>query len=100
MSDGGKSFIAQLRAKPGRADELARLQTELKSLVFKHEPDARVYELFRSETDPNLFVVVATFQDDAAFDTHMAIDFHERLVPPILDCVDGEMQIEYYRSLG
>ncbi|HET8612197.1 MAG TPA: antibiotic biosynthesis monooxygenase family protein [Sphingomonas sp.] len=95
----GKSFIAELRAKPGRRDELIRLQAELKSLVFEKEPDALIYELFQSEDDPDLFQVIATFRHDAAFEHHMRIDFHDRLVPPILDCVDGEMKIAFYRSL-
>lgn len=95
----GKSFIAQLRAKPGRREELIALQGEMKSLAFEHEPGVVVYELFQSEDDPDLFQVVATFKDDAAFDTHMSIDFHDRLVPPILDCVDGEMEIAFYRSV-
>ncbi len=95
----GKSFIAELRVRPGKREELIRLQQELKSLVFAQEPDALVYELFQSEDDPDLFQVVATFRDDAAFDHHMQIDFHDRLVPPILDCVDGEMKLSFYRSL-
>lgn len=95
----GKSFIAELRARPGKREELIRLQQELKSLVFAQEPDALVYELFQSEEDPDLFQVVATFRDDAAFDHHMQIDFHDRLVPPILDCVGGEMKLTFYRSL-
>ena len=95
----GKSFIAQLRAKPGRREELIALQGEMKSLAFEHEPGVVVYELFQSEDDPDLFQVVATFKDDAAFDTHMSIDFHDRLVPPILDCVEGEMEIAFYRSV-
>jgi quinol monooxygenase YgiN len=95
----GKSFIAELRARPGKREELIRLQQELKSLVLAQEPDALVYELFQSEEDPDLFQVVATFRDDAAFDHHMHIDFHDRLVPPILDCVDGEMKLTFYRSL-
>lgn len=96
----GKSFIAELRAKPGRRAELVALQAELKGLVFEREPDALVYELFQSDDDPDLFQIVATFRDDAAFDHHMQIDFHDRLVPPILDCVEGEMKIAFYRSLG
>jgi quinol monooxygenase YgiN len=96
----GKSFIAELRAKPGRGPELIALQAELKSLVFAQEPDALVYELFQSDDDPDLFQIVATFRDDAAFEHHMHIDFHDRLVPPILDCCDGEMKIAFYRSLG
>lgn len=95
----GKSFIAQLRAKPGRREELIALQGDMKSLAFEHEPGVVVYELFQSEDDPDLFQVVATFKDDAAFDTHMSIDFHDRLVPPILDCVEGEMEIAFYRSV-
>ncbi|MFZ5707446.1 MAG: putative quinol monooxygenase [Pseudomonadota bacterium] len=96
----GKSFIAELRAKPGRGPDLIALQCELKGLVFQNEPDALVYELFQSEEDPDLFQVVATFRDETAFDHHMHIDFHDRLVPPILDCVEGEMKIAFYRSLS
>jgi quinol monooxygenase YgiN len=95
-----KSFIAELRCKPDRREEMIRLQVELKGLVFQTEPDALVYELFQSDDDPDLFQVVATFRDDAAFDHHMQIDFHDRLVPPILDCLDGEMKLAFYRSLG
>lgn len=95
----GKSFIAELRARPEKRDDLIRLQAELKSLVHAQEPDALVYELLQSDADPDLFQVVATFRDDAAFDHHMGIDFHDRLVPPILDCLDGEMKLAFYRSI-
>lgn len=94
-----KSFIARLRTRPEKRDDLIALQTELKALVFAHEPDALVYELFQSETDPDLFECVATFRDEAAFDTHMTIDFHDRLVPPILECLAEDMTIAFYRSL-
>lgn len=95
----GKSFIAQLRTKPEKRAELIALQTELKQLVFANEPGAVVYELFQSEDDPDLFQCVATFKDDAAFETHMHIDFHDRLVPPILDCLAEDMKLAFYRSL-
>jgi len=95
-----KSFIAVLKTKPDKREEMIALQSELKGLVFKHEPDALVYELLQSDDDPDTFHVVATFRDDAAFEKHMAIDFHDRLVPPILDCLEEEMQIGFHRSLG
>ena len=38
-----RSFIAKLVTKPDRRDEFIALQTELKGLVFQHEPDALVY---------------------------------------------------------
>lgn len=96
----GKSFIAQLRTKPEKRQDLIDLQVELKKLVFEREPDALVYELFQSEDDPDLFQCVATFRDEAAFDAHMHIDFHDRLVPPILECLVEDMKLAFYRSLG
>ncbi|HLO19051.1 MAG TPA: antibiotic biosynthesis monooxygenase family protein [Sphingomicrobium sp.] len=95
-----RSFIAKLVVKPERREEFIRLQTELKDLVHQREPDARVYELLQAEEDPNTFYCVATFKDQAAFDHHMGIDFHDRLVPPILDCLAQDMELGFYRSLG
>jgi quinol monooxygenase YgiN len=95
----GKSFIAQLRTKPEKRQDLIDLQKELRDLVHAQEPDALVYELFQSDEDPDLFQIVATFRDDAAFEHHMHIDFHDRLVPPIVECLAEEMKIAFYRSL-
>lgn len=94
-----KSFIARLRTRPEKRAELIALQTELKKLVFEQEPDALVYELFQSDDDPDVFECVATFRDDDAFEKHMHIDFHDRLVPPILECLAEDMTIAFYRSL-
>ncbi|OYY70297.1 putative quinol monooxygenase [Sphingomonas sp. 28-63-12] len=95
-----RSFIARLLVKPERRENFIALQTELQALVFKHEPDALVYELLQSDDDPNLFHCVATFRDQAAFDHHMHIDFHDRLVPPILDCLAEDMQVSFHSSHG
>jgi quinol monooxygenase YgiN len=95
-----RSFVAKLVVKPERIDEFVRLQTELKSLVHEQEPEAWVYELLQSDEDRTIFYCVATFKDQAAFDHHMGIDFHDRLVPPILDCLAQDMELSFYRSLS
>lgn len=95
----GRSFIAKLVVKPDRREKFIALQTELKGLVFEREPDVRVYELLQSDDDPDTFYCVATFADDAALDHHMGIDFHDRLVPPILDCLAQDMTLTMARSL-
>ena len=94
----GKSFIATLRVKPEKRDEFIALQTELKALVHEHEPDAYVYEVMQADDDPDLFYCIATFKDEAAFDHHMHIDFHDRLVPPMLECLAEDMQLGFFRS--
>lgn len=99
MSAPGKSFIARLKVKPDKREEFIACQTELKRLVHAGEPDAWVYEVLQSDDDPDLFFCVATFRDEAAFDHHMHIDFHERLVPPIVACLAEDMDLRFYRSL-
>ncbi len=95
-----KSFVARLRTRPEKRAEFIALQTELKALTFANEPGAVVYELLQSDDDPDLFFCVATFKDDAAYELHMHIDFHERLVPPVLACLAEEMNLTFYRSLS
>lgn len=95
-----RSFIAKLVVKPDRRQEFIDLQTELKRLVHEQEPDALVYELLQSDEDADTFYCVATFKDQQAFDHHMGIDFHDRLVPPILDCLARDMELSFYKSLS
>ncbi len=90
------AFIATLKIKPGRETEFERLQAELSQLTHQHEPDVLVYDVIRHREKRSTYVVYARFKDEAAFQAHMAIDFHGRLVPPILDCVEGEMDLQFY----
>ena len=94
-----KSFIAKLVAKPEKAAELEALQIELRSLVHAHEPDCEIYELFKAEGEPHTYFCFATFKSEAAFDHHMGIDFHERLVPPIIECLAQEMELSFHAAL-
>ncbi|MFN5760142.1 MAG: putative quinol monooxygenase [Sphingomonadaceae bacterium] len=94
-----KSFIAKLVAKPDKAADLEALQTELRQLVHAHEPDCEVYELFKAADAPFTYFCIATFKSEAAFDYHMNIDFHDRLVPPILECLAQEMELSFHEAV-
>jgi quinol monooxygenase YgiN len=94
-----KSFIAKLVAKPEKAATLEALQIELRSLVHEQEPDCELYELFRSTEEPNTYFCIATFKSEAVFDHHMGIDFHDRLVPPILECLAQDMELSFHQAL-
>ncbi len=94
-----KSFIAKLVAKPEKAGDLEALQTELRGLVHAHEPDCEFYELFKAADQPNTYFCIATFKSEAAFDYHMGIEFHDRLVPLILDCLSQEMGLSFHEAV-
>ena len=88
------TFIATLAVKAGKEAEFERLQKELSELTHAAEPGTLVYDVIKSRSKPRTYVVYGRFADDAAFQAHQASSFHERLVPPIMACVDGEMDLQ------
>ena len=94
------AFVAKLVVKPEKRAEFERLQSEMRALVHRHEPEAPVYELIRSREDENTYLCVATFTSEAAFNHHMSVDFHDRLVPPILDCLAEKMDLKFFDIIG
>jgi quinol monooxygenase YgiN len=96
-------FFATLRVKPGKEQEFERLQRELSRLTHESEPDTLVYDVVRRRDRPGEYAVYARFRDDAAFQLHQKTPFHDRLVPPILDCLDGGaegMELIFYDWVG
>lgn len=89
-------FIATLNVAAGREEEFERLQTELSAISHEKEPGLLVYDVIRHTEERNRYVVYARFEDQAAFEFHQEADFHHRLVPPILDCVEGEMDLQFF----
>jgi len=89
-------FIATLQVAKGSEADFERLQTELSELAHSSEPGLLVYDVVRHAENPLTYVVYARFKDQAAFDLHQEADFHQRLVPLILDCVEGEMDLQFF----
>jgi len=88
------TFIATLVVKQGHEDEFERLQKELSQLTHTHEPGTLVYDVIKSRSKARTYVVYGRFRDEAAFQAHQASTFHDRLVPPIMACVEGEMDLQ------
>jgi len=88
------TFIATLLVKAGREAEFERLQEELSGLTHAEEPRTLVYDVLKSRSNPRTYVVYGRFADEAAFQAHQASPFHDRLVPPIMACVEGDMHLQ------
>lgn len=90
------TFIATLKIKAGREQEFERLQQELSEDSHRTEPDLIAYDVIKHRTQPRTYVVYARFKDEVAFNLHMKTPAHDRLVPSILACVDGDMDLQFY----
>ena len=90
------TFLARMKVKEGIEPDFVRLQTELSKLAHSSEPGLLVYDVIRHTENPSTYVVYARVKDQAAFDFHQEADFHQRLVPLILDRVEGEMDLQFF----
>jgi quinol monooxygenase YgiN len=96
-------FFALLKVRTGKEQEFERLQRELSRLTHESEPDTIVYDVLRHSKQSGMYAVYARFKDEAAFQHHQTTPFHERLVPPILECLDGGaagMDLHFYEWVG
>jgi quinol monooxygenase YgiN len=88
------TFIATLVIKKGCEVEFEHLQKELSELTHANEPGTLVYDVIKDRNKPRTYVVYGRFKDEAAFQAHQASPFHDRLVPPIMACVEGDMDLQ------
>jgi len=84
-----------MKVVPGREAEFEALCAELSGIAHREEPGLLVYDVIRHREDRSTYVFYARFRDEAAFRFHQEAEFHQRLVPPILDCVEGEMDLQF-----
>ncbi len=62
---------AKLRIAEGKSDEFATAAKTMVAAVNENEKGRTLrYELYRSESDPNLFMFFETYADDAALAAH------------------------------
>ncbi len=93
-------FIATLSVTSGKEAEFERLQTELSEIAHAKEPGLLVYDVIRHTEKAGVYVVYARFKDQQAYDFHQQADFHQRLVPPILECVEGDMDLQFFELVS
>ena len=90
------TFIATMKVAAGREAEFEAVCAELSEVSHREEPGLVSYDIIRNRDDPSTYVFYARFKDEDAFNFHQEADFHLRLVPPILDCVEGEMDLQFF----
>jgi quinol monooxygenase YgiN len=90
------AFIAKLVVKPDKLAEFEALQKELSNITHDTLPGTLIYDVIRHQEEPNTYVVYSRFADQAAFEAHQTARDHDRLVPPILECLAEEMDLQFY----
>lgn len=92
------TFIARMTCKPDKQREFTALCRRLESYVRDNEPDTLLYGFFKLR-EPNRYVVLEGFRDEAAEHRHMNSAMLAELAPKISACLDGTWVREYFDAL-
>jgi quinol monooxygenase YgiN len=80
-----KGIVVKFKAKPGKAAEFERLFKDLQVKVKANEPGVLVYELAKASEEPDTYVAVEFYADQAAFDHHVAQPYFTAVIGQMLE---------------
>jgi quinol monooxygenase YgiN len=94
------TFIAHLRVTPNNAPAFEELLTHVATMTHRHEPGVIYYEFAKSVSDPETYVVIEVYRDQAAQSAHMNTVWVKESLPLSSRLIEGKPQIRQYVSRG
>jgi quinol monooxygenase YgiN len=93
------TYITHLRIAGENAAEFEDILAEMMRNVAAHEPGVIHYALSKSVDDPELYVVIEVYRDEAAFKAHWQTDFIRPSLARTRPLVrEGSMDIKRYET--
>lgn len=92
-------IVATLKIKPGMEQPFEAVAKELVAKVNANEPGCRLYALHHGE-QPNTYVFMERYADQAAVDAHRATDYFKALGRKMGEYLDGRAEVLRLREVG
>ncbi len=94
------TVIAKLKVKAGSDAAFRQAADKMIAHVTANEPGALTYVLYRSTADPNEFVFLEVYADQAALAVHGSSEAMQQFFGAIGGLLDGRPDITLYEELG
>ncbi len=92
--------VAKLKVADGKEAEFEKHAGILVEKVNANEPDCVLYELFKSSSDPSIYVFMEKYANKAALDAHGKTDYFLAAQAPLGACLAGAPDIQVYNSIA
>ena len=92
------TFISRMTVKPSQEQAFIAACQKLEAQVRASEPGTIYFEFFRMR-EPNRFMVLESFRDEAAEKAHMESKVLAELLPVFIASVEGTWEREYFDTL-
>ena len=87
--------IATIPVQEGKNDEFEAVFMELAAQVLANEPGCKFYALNRSKSDPQVYKVLESYEDQAALEAHGQTDYFKAANVKLAGLVGGRPDIAY-----
>jgi len=99
LPQGAYAIVAEIRAKPGKEEELRQATLPLVAKV-RAEPGNILYFLHENREQPGHFTFYEIFPDEAAFNTHNATEHVQTWFAKLPELADGDVKVTRMQILG
>lgn len=99
IPDDAYAVVADIRAKPGKEDDLRKATLPL-VMDVRSEPNNRLYFLHEDRNAPGHFVFYEIFASKADFDAHNATSHVQRWFARLPELAVGDVSVVHLRILG
>jgi len=91
--------IATLKVKDGKGAELEAAFRELAPKVRANEPGNKLYQICKSRTDANTYIVMEIYDDQAAIEAHSKSDHFRAAQPALGATLAGRPDIQLFDTV-
>lgn len=99
LPEGAYAVVAEVRSKPGKADELRRVTLPLVEKV-RNEPNNLLYFLHEDREAPGHFVFYEIFASQKDFDAHNRTPHVQAWFARLPELADGGVKVTHMAILG
>ena len=91
--------VATIKVKAGMEKEFEAVARELVAKVNANEPGCKLYALHHHGENPNTYVFMERYVDQAAVEAHRATDYFKTLGRKMGEFMDGRPEIPRLREV-
>ena len=83
------AFVVKFKVKPGKNAAFEQAFAEMQRSVASAEPGNVYYDLYRIDQDPQTYVILEHYKDQAAIQAHGKSEHGRKLIAALRDLLDG-----------
>ena len=88
------AFVVKFKVKPGKNADFEKAFKEMQAGVRAHEPGNLYYDLYLSNEDPQTYVIIEHYKDQAALAAHRNTEHGKKLFAALGDLIEGRPEAQ------